>query len=163
MRVRLSSFLRDMLEEATAAPDEFGLEDAHLDDLEFFVPQVFTERFLEWKGSGVEDYYFGKDVPNLQPLGDLGEYILHHVHIVPLTNPEDLQRWDKSWDRGSRRTSDTALMYVDGGIHGYLLLTILWEPDAHEVIKMKTPADRKFMNEMAWFAKQFIDTGECDF
>lgn len=42
MQVRLSNFLRGMLEEAAAAPDEFGLEDAHPDDLEFFVPEVFT-------------------------------------------------------------------------------------------------------------------------
>lgn len=111
MQVRLSNFLQSMLEEASADPSEYGLETAHPCDQEFFLPDIFAERFLQWKESGSEDYYFGKDAPYDRPLGDAREYILHHVHLVPLTNPEELGKWDKKWDRASgRRTSDTALI-----------------------------------------------------
>ena len=164
MQVRLSNYLHSMLEEASADPSEYGLETAHLGNQEFFLPGIFSERFLQWKRSGTEDYYFGKDAPYDRPRGDARQYILHHVHLAPLTSPEELGKWDKSWGRASgRRTSDTALMYVDGGRYGYLLLTILSDPEAHDVVRMKTARDIRFMSEMAIHAKKFMETGPCDF
>lgn len=145
-----------------------GWENVHHTDVDFFTPEILVQEFSDWKAKGEiaenDHYYFGKDVPYDRPRGSLGEYVLQHVHLVPLTNPECLQDWDRKWKlEAGRRTSDSALVYVDGGRHGYLLLTILWEPEAHTVIEMRTPETRQMMQGLAAIAEIFIHQGTFNF
>lgn len=86
--------------------------------------------------------------------------MLRHVHLVPLSNLSDKARWGEAWRRGGRKVSDRALVYVYDSVHGYLLLFILDEPEAHEIAKMKTPEHRQLMLQFATVANHFIHTGE---
>lgn len=166
--VHISSFLRAELQRITGHPALAGWENVHHTDVDFFTPKILAQEFSDWKAKGKaaehDHYYFGKDVPYERPLGPLGEYVLQHVHLVPLTNPARLESWNLKWRlNAGRRTSDSALVYVDGGRYGYLLLTILWEPEAHTIIEMKTPATRQMMEGLASVAQTFIHQGTFDF
>lgn len=163
----MSSFLRQSLEAISAAPESVGLEVAHPDDLGFFVPETLIKEFADWKSRGRagedDHYYFGKDGAYDKPRTSTGGYALQHVHIVPLSDPAGLADWNRKWAKShGRRSSDTALVYVDGGRHGYLLLTILWHPDAHAIAEMRTPEDKEMMEGLAAVAEQFIHDGSFD-
>lgn len=128
-------------------------------------PDRFIKEFGDWKSLGPrgedDNYYFGKDGEYSRPTVD-NKRVLRHVHLVPLKDVVALKAWDKAWERHSRRVSDTALVYVDGGWRGYLLLTILWEPDAHTIAEMATPEHRELMEHLAATAEQFRFDGTCD-
>ena len=85
---------------------------------------------------------------------------LHHVHLVPLSNPLELQKWNTQWKRRGRKTSDRVLVYAQDRTHGYLLIYILSEPDAHETAKMLTPESDLLMRKLAKIAERFIYTGQ---
>jgi hypothetical protein len=126
-------------------------------------PEKFIEEFIDWKSRGPEgedDHrYFGKDGEYGQPTVNR-KRVLRHVHLEPEYESPDFAAWDRAWKRESgRRTSDTALVYANGGRHGYLLLTILWEPTAHSVASMATIETRELMNNLAHVADQFIFDG----
>lgn len=125
-------------------------------------PQKFIEAFDEWKSRGpageYDHYYFGKDAEYLRPL-IAGKRVLRHVHLVPGDNSADLAEWNRDWSRYRRRKSDTALVYADGGRHGYLLIAILWEPSGHEVAEMRTQESADLMNGFANVADQFQFNG----
>lgn len=129
-------------------------------------PEHLIKEFVDWKARGPagEDnhYYFGKDAEYREPVVN-GKRVLRHVHLVPLTGSRYSSAWDRAWHRGrGKRVSDTALVYADGGRHGYLLLTILWEPTAHSIAEMSSPEDRNLMLNLAEIAEQFIFNGTCD-
>lgn len=131
---------------------------------DFFSVEALKAEFADWKNrgpSGADDhYYFGKDAFYEKPRGESGQHVLRHVHLVPLSNPEDVSAWNRNWERQSgRRTSDTALVYADGGRFGYLLIAILWEPDAHSVSQMKTKEASELMHTFARIAERFIFDG----
>lgn len=112
---------------------------------------TFLHRFQQWKENGEDSsYYFGKD----------GFYSpiksgLKHVHLVPILNLDDKKKWDRNWETGQRRTSDTCLVYVEDEQH-YLLITILPEPLAHAIASQQ---EEKYRKTMAYFweiAEQFF-------
>jgi hypothetical protein len=125
---------------------------------------AFVQKFCEWKSLGpageYSSYFFGKDVPFLRPtLAEPGGE-LRHVHLVPLLDKPALADWDKKHLRGSRKTSNRILAYVGGGRGSHLLLYILAEPTAHDVMKMQTEDDRTLMKQFAQVADVWLRTGE---
>jgi hypothetical protein len=140
MKVQMTSFLREELSRLGTDPDKF------------------IESFSDWKSRGpageFDHYYFGKDSEYLRPTLN-GKRVLRHVHLVPSDNSADLAEWDRDWRRYRRRKSDTALVYADGGRHGYLLIAILWEPGGHALAEMKTKESADLMNNFAEVADQF--------
>lgn len=147
MNVRMTDVLRQELLEIDDDPDDL------------------IKEFSDWKSRGPQGendhYYFGKDGEYIRPTVD-NERVLRHVHFVPFTDVIALEAWDLAWSRRGRRVSDTALVYVDGGWRGYLLLTILWSPDAHAIADMATPEHRELMENLAAAAEQFRFDGTCD-
>ena len=126
-------------------------------------PAELIEEFRSWKAlgpSGEDDcYLFGKDAAYVRPkAGDL-PYSLRHVHLVPLTDADQLGRWDKAWERYSRRTSDRHLVYVDDKKGNFLLIYILPDGDAHRIAEMRTPEDKETMEGFAHTAAAFLDDG----
>ncbi len=112
---------------------------------------LFIEKFREWKQNGENSsYYFGKD-GFYNPI----QHGLRHVHIVPVINLENKQRWDKNWESGRRRTSDTCLVYVQDD-QDYLLITILPEPLAHQIAQQETAEDKQIMARFYEIAEQFF-------
>jgi hypothetical protein len=144
MKVQITHHLRDELTRAGSDPDEF------------------LRSFAEWKSRGpigeFDHYYFGKDAEYSRPLVD-GKRVLRHVHLAPLDDSPHLAEWNRDWDKYRRRTSDTALVYADGGRHGFLLIAILWEPDAHRIATMSDQVSRDTMNGFANVADYFIFDG----
>jgi hypothetical protein len=129
-------------------------------------PEKFIEEFIDWKSrgpQGEDDHrYFGKDGEYTQPAVN-GKRVLRHVHLEPADDSPYFAAWDRAWKPESgRRTSDTALVYANGGRHGYLLLTILWEPTAHSVASMANIETRELMHDLAHVAEQFIFNGTCE-
>ncbi|AIK89402.1 type II toxin-antitoxin system YafO family toxin [Glaesserella parasuis] len=113
--------------------------------------QFFIEQFKYWKQNGENSsYHFGKD----------GFYTpiqsgLRHVHLVPVINILDKINWDKHWQTGQRRTSDTCLVYVEDG-SDYLLITILPEPLAHKIAAQREENHRVIMKHFRHIAEQFF-------
>lgn len=150
MKVQLTGYLREELSLLHTTPDQF------LD------PDQFVLEFAEWKSSGSDgefDYfYFGKDSEYARPMIN-GVRVLRHVHLAPFDDTAGFAEWNRDWRKYRRRKSDTALVYADGGRHGFLLIAILWEPGAHEVAEMKTQESADAMNGFANVADQFIFDG----
>ena len=110
----------------------------------------FVKLFREWKQAGGESsYFFGKD-GFYTPISNG----LRHVHIVPVLNVQDKQRWDRNWKTGQRRTSDTCLVYVEDN-QDFLLVSILPEPLAHKIARQETEDDRLIMQRFYHIAEQF--------
>ncbi len=116
--------------------------------------QHFIGLFLQWKQDGEdESYFFGKDALNLQ------SSLVRHVHMVPLSTPDALAAWDTNWQRHRKRVSDRFLFYVDGGIHGYLLLYIVNDPGAHEFLSKKDAANQLVRSAIEAMADEFYHFG----
>ncbi|RYE68581.1 MAG: hypothetical protein EOO81_09275 [Oxalobacteraceae bacterium] len=124
---------------------------------------TFANKFADWKALGPDGedaaYDFGKDGYYSAPLVD-GNRVLRHVHLVPENDLDALARWNRDWERYSRRSSDTALVYAQDQLYGCLLIQVLWEPGAHEVSLMKTQQHRELMNGFAQVAEHFVHTGK---
>lgn len=120
------------------------------------------EEFSRWKGSGTkgefEFYFFGKDGQYQTPCR-LGRRVLWHVHLPPTTDLQAAVRWEKSFFRKSRKTSDASLIYAYDSMHGYLLIYIAREPEGHAISDMSVPSSAKFMNNLADVAEAFIHDG----
>lgn len=148
MRVRLTDFFRQEL---------VGMGED---------PEAFIREFSGWKAmgaSGAHNHrYYGKDGLYRTPLVD-GQRVLYHVHLEPHDESQYFADWDAAWSRKGhgKRVSNTVLIYAFDLNHGYLLLTILWEPDAHDIADMLTPQDRQLMTDLASVAAQFIFAGTC--
>lgn len=125
-------------------------------------PDAFIDSFVEWKNLGplgeYDHFYFGKDAEYVRPLV-AGKRVLRHVHLIPLDDSPHLAEWERDWKKYRRRKSDTALVYADGGRHGFLMIAILWEPDAHRVAAMADQDSRDTMNGFANVADYFIFDG----
>jgi Toxin YafO, type II toxin-antitoxin system len=121
---------------------------------------LFVHKFSAWKTGGEYDsFLFGKDSAYVRPEVDGRQYMLRHVHLVPLADGTQLDSWNRVWVKRGRKTSDRALIYVDDDNGGYLLITILDEPDAHEIARMKTARDREIMEGFAHVAAAFMEDG----
>lgn len=134
---------------------------------------AFCTLFDDWKAGfpATEDtnFLFGKDGAYVTPTVDGKKYVLRHVHLLPVVDRDALKDWKKLYDIGQktgrwpRRTSNRVLIYATRGLPGggeeHLLLYILTEPDAHEIALMKTPGDRRFMEQFAECAAAFLDNG----
>lgn len=120
---------------------------------------VFKDAFLKWKNAGSAGEYaflsFGKDGFYIKPRVNGNYNVLRHVHLIPLEDKEALEKWQKNWRRGARRTSDRVLVYVCDG-KDFLLIAILEEPLAHDIAKMKTQEHKKIMESFAKIADEFI-------
>lgn len=122
--------------------------------------EMFIEDFIKWKsGDEYGSYIFGKDSAYTTPTVDGQTNVLRHVHLVPLTDQNQLEKWNKAWKHGSRKTSDRALVYVDDGKGSFLLIYILDEPDAHNIAKMNTSNYKALMEGFADVAAEFLDNG----
>lgn len=143
-KVQLTQSLRQQLQSEGLDPDEFALY------------------FATWKALGpageYTDYYFGKDAEYATPVR-AGKRVLRHVHMPPTVDPAEIARWDRSFKRRSRKTSDTSLIYAFDGTRGYLLIEIFREPKGHEMAAMTTPESVKVMNHLADVASAFIFNG----
>jgi len=119
--------------------------------------------FSAWKEAGEkgeDDWYeFGKDSAYTKPLVNGAPYVLKHVHMTPVSNNDDLVKWDRAWEFRARRTSDRILVYVQDG-RKYLLIALLEEPTAHAVGAMRTPRDLHRMKQFVKIAEDFIATGD---
>lgn len=128
-------------------------------------PDLYIQEFSSWQslGGGEDDHFwFGKDGAYDQPRGSLNERVLRHVHLTPEEGSPESEKWDRAWERHSRRTSDTVLVYADGGRHGFLLIAINWAPEGHSIAEMKTMETRHLMEGFAAIAERFIFSGTFD-
>ena len=137
---------------------------------EGFDPDEFAQYFADWKALGDAgeylDYYFGKDGFYDHPRRH-GRRVLRHVHLPPaderMSGTEApspaLARWEQSWKRRGRKTSDTALIYAEAPAWGYLLIYIAREPQGQELAQMATVATKTFMNQLADVAERFVFNG----
>lgn len=125
-------------------------------------PDAYARRFGEWKDDFPEgefdDYEFGKDAAYARPLRG-NRHVLWHVHLPPETDKVAIADWTVKWQRGSRRTSDTALIYTRDANFGYLLLYIAREPHGHSIADMSIGASAKLMNQLADAAETFMQSG----
>jgi hypothetical protein len=128
-------------------------------------PDLYLQEFTSWQrlGGGDNDHYwFGKDGAYDQPRSALDERVLRHVHLSPDEESPEAEKWDRAWERHSRRTSDTILIYADGGRHGLLLIAINWAPDGHAIAQMKTTQARHLMEGFVAVAERFVFDGTFD-
>ena len=124
-------------------------------------PEAFVTEFEQWRNGGeYSSYFFGKDGAYVAPTLSDGSMGLRHVHLVPLSNAQELHHWNVQWLRRSRKTSDRVLVYAQDHTHGYLLIYILSEPDAHEIARMLTPDNDLLMRKLVKIAERFIYTGQ---
>jgi len=134
-----------------------------LQDKEFSCEDLiaaFTEWKTGWPKREFDSKYFGKDAAYAAPAVDGKKYILRHVHIVPVVDPDALSRWQKILQRLGRKTSDRALVYAQDDRGNFLLIFILEEPYAHRVAEMRTQGDREIMEGFANTAAAFIAEGK---
>lgn len=124
---------------------------------------AFAAEFDAWKATGTEGEYesflFGKDGAYARPKVDGDQYLLRHVHLVPLKNVVQLSIWKKLWRRRSRKTSDRVLVYASDTRSNHLLIFILEEPTAHDVAMMKSEQDTRLMERFAAIAAAFLHDG----
>jgi mRNA interferase YafO len=122
--------------------------------------ELFIDSFKEWKsGDEYGSYAFGKDSAYIAPSVNGEPYVLRHVHLVPIQDENQLSVWNKNWRLKRRKTSNRALVYVKGNKDKFLLITILDEPRAHEVVLMKTQDDKELMHRFAVVAEEFLADG----
>jgi mRNA interferase YafO len=122
--------------------------------------QLFINLFKKWKSSGeYSSFHFGKDAAYFTPIVNGGKYILRHVHLVPLVDKSQKERWLRAWKVRGRKTSDRVLVYVSDKKGNFLLIFILSEPNAHEVARMGTKQNKEIMEGFAAIAEEFINHG----
>ena len=123
----------------------------------------WTDFFDDWKARGpageYDNYFFGKDGAYVGIKMDAPHGKLMHVHLVPISDPLALARWERDWARRSRKVSDRALIYADDGHGNYLLIYVLDEPTAHAIASMATQQDRETMQAFAAVAFAFVFDG----
>jgi mRNA interferase YafO len=121
---------------------------------------LFIKDFLDWKLQGdigeYESPLFGKDSAYTNPPVNGKKYTLRHVHLPPILDMKKLEFWLRNFERRGRKTSDRVLIYAKDEMNNYLLITILDEPDAHEIAKMETKNDKRDMIFFAEVAEEFI-------
>jgi hypothetical protein len=159
MAVRITEALKGQLDALTEALQAERPDLAKIKGWERLVSD-----FAEWKAlgdQGINDSFaFGKDGPYLAPKLE-GNKRLQHVHLPPMSDHDDLVRWNKAyyWRKKNPRpkVSDRVLVYCQDG-DDYLLIYILGEPDAHDIAKMTTPEDEATMRGFARVAEAFIQS-----
>jgi mRNA interferase YafO len=121
----------------------------------------FISEFSDWKAGWPANEYrfrlFGKDGLYDNPRVR-GVRVLRHVHLEPF-DEDRLKRWLHALKRFARKTSDRALVYTQNKQGDCLLITILDEPDAHEIARMETACHRDLMNAFAQVAQEWLDDG----
>ena len=156
MAVRITEALKAQLESLKAA-----LEAVKSCSGEALGPEKLLADFERWKTIQGEygSYFFGKDGGYIAPKVDGNPYVLRHVHLPPMTDREQLDKWNLDWKRKSRKTSNRVLVYCQDG-SDYLLIYVLPEPDAHEIARMENAADRATMIGFARVAEAFVNRRE---
>jgi hypothetical protein len=161
MAVRITEALKGELDKLVAELEATNPALAKLKGWERLVSD-----FAEWKAGGEagkdDSFYFGKDNPYVAPKLEGGKQ-LWHVHLPPMADRDDLERWNKAyyWRKKSPRpkVSNRVLVYCQDG-DDYLLIYVLAEPDAHAIAKMKTEDDEATMRGFARVAEAFIQRRE---
>jgi hypothetical protein len=121
---------------------------------------LFCAQFEQWKLTDeYSSYWFGKDSAYVAPAVSGDNYILRHVHLAPVADKTQLAKWNRSWQRRSRKTSDRVLIYVGDNSGDFLLIFILSEPDAHAIAAMKNQKHKEIMEGFAAVAEAFIVDG----
>lgn len=120
--------------------------------------EAFEAWRVNWPANEYGSRYFGKDGAYERPLVD-GEYVLRHVHLVPILDTNALERWWQKFRHASRKSSDRHLVYCQDRRGSFLLIYILTEQTAHQVALMKTPDDKALMLRFAEVAKTFRTDG----
>jgi hypothetical protein len=125
----------------------------------------FCDEFQRWKG-GTFSQIFGKDCAYTLPKVHGKENILMHVHLMPVKDKVRFVEWMKRVRSGAhRKTSNRALVYVEDGTHGILLISILEDTEspeigAHSISRMLTEKDKRIMERFAEIAEAFIMDGK---
>jgi hypothetical protein len=112
----------------------------------------FVENFKIWISSkdDYSSFYFGKVGGFRDPKLSVG--YLKHVHTVPLDRLKRAE-WDKHFQRKSKKTSDSYLIYVE---HHENILIIDWLPrDAHNLTDYSHAGKNK-LEEYKKIAEKFI-------
>jgi Toxin YafO, type II toxin-antitoxin system len=132
-----------------------GILESSLNRHDGLTPQALINYFSEWKQSPTtEDYYFGKDAFNR------GSKVLRHVHLPPKSSSDGIARWQTCWRQQRNRTSDRHLFYVDRGLDRYLLIFIVDDPGAHELLAHPTPEQKALLTEFERIASEFYYFGK---
>jgi hypothetical protein len=119
---------------------------------------LFADWKTGWPSREHTFWFFGKDGDYVEPKRN-GRRVLRHVHLPPSSDTDKAKAWDKHYDRLSRKTSDTALVYAFDPAHGHLLIYVAREPKGHELSDMATPETRRLMEIFADQAEAFIFEG----
>lgn len=124
-------------------------------------PHDFAEWFKLWKDARdeLDSAMFGRDGGYVAPTVQGEKYRLRHVHLVPLLDRGAHDRWYRNYAAGRSRTSDRVLVYVRAANGDYLLISILDEPEAHEIARMQTTLDKGIMRGFATVAEEFLTDG----
>lgn len=111
----------------------------------------FVNDFTNWKESGKDSFFFGRDGGYRNPRLDNEKYLMH-VHTVPAGNKEAMHHWNNN---KSEKRSDCALVYVQRG-SDYLLI-YQFKHNAHLVPDMTNERDKTFMLKLAKIANDYLD------
>lgn len=109
-------------------------------------PGALKESFLSYIQAG-DSYEFGKDV------GGGPKSHLRHVHMVPVSCPDALEKWKRDYENYTRCTSDRYLFYaVREPVISYLLIEHVFDPGAHEIWE---PRNKRGLAAMEAIAEDF--------
>lgn len=109
--------------------------------------------FLEYKQSGKDHWFFGKDALYA------GNKVVYHVHIKPdaLNNfPEtkiECEKWEKFDDLNTKKTGSVVLLYATNGRREFLLINV------YEIGHLKAVYD-KVKNKYTKLAEDWIHNGD---
>lgn len=122
------------------------------------VRRDLVKAFTWWKQDPSREFespFFGKDSALIRPSVGGCTYMLRHCHVVPLHNAAEKRRWAIEHKRRSRKTSDRVLIYVEHRDQ-YLLIDVIDDPGAHEIMRMVDQQGKSFMQKCAEEAHAFI-------
>lgn len=116
-----------------------------------------SQQFERWACAPADEknnwYWFGKFSPYEEPVLLGRKDVLMHVHLFPVSIPEDLATWNKIWQRKGTKKSDRALVYAGNDAGDFLLIHVFNEPGAHETARK----EQRMMAHFSRLAISFID------
>lgn len=129
-------------------------------------PAGFIAEFNAWKALGTANEYstflFGKDGAYGKLPLPMTLSRLMHVHLPPILDEAALNKWKWALSKKRRKVSDRVLVYADAKNGNYLLIFILDEPTAHEIVKMKNLTDKNLMRQFVTVAENWALTGNIE-
>lgn len=116
-----------------------------------------SQQFERWALASSDDknkwYWFGRFAPYSEPVILGRTDVLMHVHLYPVSIPDDLAIWNKIWNRKGTKVSDRALVYAGNDAGDFLLIHVFNEPGAHEIARK----EQRMMAHFSRLAISFID------